>query len=460
MLPKGIKSSGYPAVEATCQRLGLEFDPWQADLTRCILAKDKSGVYAADTVAISIPRQTGKTWDIGALVFALCVINPGLTVVWTAHRFKVARETFMALKAIAQSPLLLAHVDPESITTAAGNECIPFRNGSRIVFAARERGSVRGFSKVGVLVLDEGQILTENALSDLVPTTNQAENPLIVVMGTPPRPIDPGEVFKRLRSEALAGESDGVLYVEFSAERGADPDSREAWRQANPSYPKRTSAKAIHRLRKLLSTEDFVREALGIWDEDSDVVDPKIDPDAWARLGDPTAQLTDRLAIGVEVSPDRRWVTVGVVGGSEDRVLAFCKPVRGISEGIAQVVKTTAKHGIDTVALDPSGQAGSLIPDLEDAGLTVVKATARQMAQACGHFLNLIDEGRLVHLAQPEMAVAARLAETKDSGDAERWARKEHGADVSPIIAATVALHGYLEAEGPSAYEARGLMTL
>jgi phage terminase large subunit-like protein len=209
VLPKGIKASGFPAADAVCKQLGLVFDPWQQDLNRCILAKGRGGMYAADTVVISIPRQVGKTWDIGALAFADCIIHPSSTIVWTAHRFKVARETFDALKSVAISAELAPHIDPDDITTAAGNESIRFRNGSRIVFAARERGAIRGFTKVRRLILDEAQILTEHALSDLAPTMNQAENPQIILMGTPPKPTDPGEVFSRLREEALNGESEG-----------------------------------------------------------------------------------------------------------------------------------------------------------------------------------------------------------------------------------------------------------
>ena len=70
------------------------------------------------------------------------------------------------------------------------------------MFAARERGAVRGFTKVDIIILDEAQILTDGALSDMAPTQNQADNPLIILMGTPPRPQDPGEVFSRLRAEA------------------------------------------------------------------------------------------------------------------------------------------------------------------------------------------------------------------------------------------------------------------
>src|SRR6266702_8815467 len=253
VLPKGIATSGFPSTDQVCRRIGIVFDPWEADLNRCLLAKTRAGLYAADTALLSIPRQVGKTFDVGSVTFADSIINPGTTTVWTAHRFKVARESFNEMRAWAKTPLLKQHIEYDEITTAAGNECIPFRNGSRVVFAARERGAIRGFTKVRRLVIDEGQILTEFALSDLAPTMNQAWNPQIIFMGTPPKPTDPSEVWTRLRTEALAGDSEGVLYVEISAAPGSDLDDRDAWREANPSYPHRTPEKAMLRLRKLLS---------------------------------------------------------------------------------------------------------------------------------------------------------------------------------------------------------------
>src|SRR5690625_287072 len=102
VLPEGIVSTGLPAVVATCEQIGIRFDAWQADLNRAILAKDRHGFYAADTVAMSICRQAGKTFNVGALVFADSIINPGTTTIWTAHRFKVSRETFDEMRALAQ----------------------------------------------------------------------------------------------------------------------------------------------------------------------------------------------------------------------------------------------------------------------------------------------------------------------------------------------------------------------
>ena len=79
ILPEGIVSTSFPAVRNTCKKIGIEFDPWQAELNRAILAKDAFGLYAADTVVMSICRQAGKTFNVGALVFADSIINPGTT---------------------------------------------------------------------------------------------------------------------------------------------------------------------------------------------------------------------------------------------------------------------------------------------------------------------------------------------------------------------------------------------
>jgi hypothetical protein len=61
-----------------------------------ILAKRADGKYAATIggTGLSIPRQVGKTFLVGAIVFALCLLCPNLTVIWTAHRLRTAEETF------------------------------------------------------------------------------------------------------------------------------------------------------------------------------------------------------------------------------------------------------------------------------------------------------------------------------------------------------------------------------
>jgi len=459
VLPLGIVSSGFPAVEATCRRIGLFFDPWQADLNRCILAKGSDGLYAADTVVISIPRQVGKTWDVGALVFADCIINPGTTVVWTAHRFKVARETFNELKGIAQSAALAPHIDPEAITTAAGNESIPFRNGSRIVFAARERGAIRGFTKVRRLILDEGQILTDAALADLAPTMNQAKNPQIIIMGTPPKPTDPGEVFTRLRTEALSGESEGVLYVEFSAAPDAEPDDESELRTANPSYPRRTSRKAIDRLRRLLSAEDYLREVFGVWD---DLTGARVfGPGRWDACRVPMPSGLPLLGLAVAVSYD---LSKGaIVGAALDGDRVHVKPLQhGPGTGwIAERAKVLQqKHNV-AVGIDPFGPASDLVPSLEHAGVHLRQFKTPEVLDSCAAIYKRAQDGTLGHDDYPELNDAVAAAVKRAVGDRWAWGRKQSTADISTLEAATLA--AWMAGQPTitsSAYEDRELMVL
>jgi hypothetical protein len=446
VLPAGIVSSGLPAIRATCAELGLGFDPWQVGAVKCIEAKNQAGMYAADTVVISIPRQVGKTYLIGAVIFARCIQRPGITVVWTAHRFKVARETFMALKGIATSEKLAPHVDPDAVHSAAGNESITFRNGSRIVFAARERGAIRGFSKVEVLVLDEAQILTEAAMSDMAPTQNQADNPQMFLMGTPPKPTDPSETFTHLRSEALEGSSEALCYIEFSAHPDTDPESRQAIREANPSVPARTSWRAIDRLRKLLSNDDdYSREVLGRWD--GNVSAQVIDPEAWRLAADELSLPGESLVLAVDVSPDRLSASIGLASlrsdGSTHVEVIDTRPNMGTGWVVHRLKSFPQMAAVKAVMVDSVGPAASLIPDLRQARIKRLEVlTTSDVKQACGGFFDGVHQRKIRHLGQPPLNAALAGAKKRDVGDAWAWDRKRADVDITPLVAVTLAAHG------------------
>lgn len=435
VLPKNIASTGFPRVREVCRSMGVQFDPWQTDLNRCMLGKRADGYLAADTVGMSIARQVGKTFDVGAVQFAECILEAETTVVWTAHRFKVARETFNELRALAKSPKLVPHLDYDAITTAAGNETIPFRNGSRIVFAARERGAIRGFTKVRRLILDEAQILTEAALSDLAPTMNQAVDPQIILMGTPPKPSDPSEVFVRLREEALQGVSDDVLWVEFGADPGSDLDSREAWRKANPSYPARTSARAIQRMRRLLAPDDFAREALGIWD---DVATTGMYPRAvWdGRQADPPSGKL--AAIGLDMTWDREWASLGGALGEYVDVVDHRKGSGWVIEACQTLQQA---HPDASVWIAANGPAGSLIEPLRDAGVRIEELSGEDYRRACGAFHDAVTSEKLEHSGHPALDAAVAGAVVTGGTNGWVWDRKK-GAVISPLVAVTLALHG------------------
>lgn len=456
--PTGIVATGWPAVRDTCGRLGLGFDPWQDGAGRLILAKRADGLYAADTVVASIPRQVGKTYLIGAIVFALCIIHPNLTVVWTAHRFKTAREVFAGMQGLAKRKSLAPYI--ERVLRGAGDESIEFRNGSRILFGARERGFGRGFSKVDVLVLDEGQILTEAAMDDMTPATNVSANPLILVVGTPPKPTDPGEVFTMLRQEALDGESSDTLYIELSADRGCDPRDRSQWGRANPSYPHRTSERAMLRMWKNLTEASFIREALGIWDLISRHR-AVVKASQWVTFSDVgPADGARPASLGVDMS-HKREISVSAcwlegenahgeevwAGADEDAALDW-------------IVKRAGRRM--PVVIDNASPAASLGPALRAHKVRVISTTAPDMAKACGLFFGKVGAGRITHANQDSVNDALEGARKRAIGTAGGWGwdRRDESVNIAPIVSLTLSLFGAAATNRGHSNEVRKVVTL
>jgi phage terminase large subunit-like protein len=442
IVPAGIVASEWPAVRETCRRLGWGFDGWQDGAGMLALALRADGEYAADTTVFSIPRQVGKTYLIGCIIFALCLMKPGLTVIWTAQIKDTALETFdKFVELIENSPRLKRHI--RATPHGKGDEAIYFHNGSSIEFGARESGFGRGRTDVDVIVFDEGQHLSNDALENMGAAQNVAVNPLCFVIGTPPRPKDKGEWFTLLRQEALDGESDGTLYIEFSADRGSDPMDRDQWRKANPSFPTRTSERAMLRLRKKLKNEDsWRREALGIWDEITKQFSP-INGALWADavdIGPVNSARPD--ALGVDMSHGRE-ISVGAAWRVDDA--AHLEEVwAGVDEAVAVewVVKAAGRR--TPVVIDSASPANSMIPTLRARGCKIIAGTAGTMSQSCGLVVSHLEGGRLSHGDQESVNDARAGARKRAIGTAGGWGydRKDPSTKIHPLVAITLALGG------------------
>lgn len=449
VVPSGIVSTGWPSVQGKCSELGIRFRPWQPDVGRLILAKREDGHYAATIggTGLSIPRQVGKTFLVGAIIFALCLLRPGLTVIWTAHRLRTAEETFGKMQVFAKRSRIKPHI--LKLVLGSGEEEIRFRNGSRILFGARERGFGRGFDEVDVLIYDEAQILGESALDDMVPATNQSRQDtgaLLLFMGTPPKPTDPGEVFSRMRSEALSGEDSDTGWVEF----GAHPDfvptplpgalTPADWAQvakANPSFPVETPRESILRMRKKLGPDSFLREGLGIWDPAP--VEGAFPVGKWAAAADRGSMIVGRPALAVTMSPDGLIVSLAGAGKRADGRMH----VEIIEHGTSgtwftdKVIEVARRQGSE-VTLHPGHAAGSMFQTFQDAGLRLNLINGTDYKAGCVAFADDVVNGRLKYLPpQPELDAAAARASRKTSGETWRWA----GDGISALVAASQAAH-------------------
>lgn len=453
IVPKGIVTTGFTSVYARIREFGDEFDEWQVGAGKLILAKRANGDYAATVggVTLSIPRQVAKTYMISRLIFALCTLFPGLTVLWTAHRTRTSSKTFASLRGFATKKSVSPYV--RAIRATNGEQEIHFHNGSVIMFGAREGGFGRGFEEVDIEVFDEAQILTEKALEDMVAATNQSRFPagaLLFFMGTPPRPVDPGEAFSQRRAEALSGESEDAVFIECSADDDADPDDREQWAKANPSYPHRTPLRSMLRLRKNLpSDESWLREALGIWDAAG--TPEVIDAASWGRAKDPASMAVERITLAIDVAPNRKVSSVCLAGQRADGLwhVELDDQKAGTDWVSTWVAARAAKNRLHAVVVDEmSGlvevRKGRNYLKGTDVVVTLAAAEGRDMAIASGKFFDAVMEPvqTLRHTDQPQMNLALSLARKRPLAGAWAWNRKDEESDITPVVAATLALWG------------------
>jgi phage terminase large subunit-like protein len=305
---------------------------------------------------------------------------------------------------------------------------------------------------VDVLVLDEAQILTEKAMEDMVPATNAAPNGLVLMMGTPPRPSDPGEVFTNRRVAALSGEDEDILYVEMSAEKGANPDDRKQWAIANPSFPRRTTETAILRMRKLLgSVESFLREGLGIWDE-ALMTKKALNAKAWdARKIEPAEIPTNgRKVFGVKFAVDGSAVALAAAIRPEDGGPLHVEGIRiaPMSDGTAWLLDWLLDHADDAaqIVIDGKSGVGYLVQALRDGKVpakAVVTPGLDQIIAAHSMLEAAVNNGGMTHKGQPMLDEQVKAAEKRKIGNngGFGWEAPE-GESVTLLDAATLALWG------------------
>lgn len=470
--PRARRVSGRPAktfgdlAGDLAASYGLSPDPWQAAVLEDWLAADSSDRWKHLTCGLSVSRQNGKNALLEVReLFGL--VGLGERILHTAHEVKTAQAHFRRLKYFfgegasdpgARFPDLNALV--RYVRNVNGQEEIALVNGASLRVVARSKSSGRGFS-ADVLVLDEAQELTDDALEALLSTTSAAPlgNPQWFYTGTPPGPSANGEVFGRLRDDVMDGSTRRTCWHEWSPDpaQPLDLDDRDLWRATNPAlYTGRLQVSVIEGERARLSDEGFARERLGVWPA---AVGARraVDIGTWtATVADPPQDGIRCFAVAFSADGKRQALAGAVKelvdGHPTGRAHVNCIGTHtgSTASGVQQVAEWLAQRWRRTAQINLLGGSGAAA--LEEAlhargvpRMLVRSLTTSEYLEACSLTLEGLREGTVTHpLGQDGDALNASVAvcdrQKRRRDGAYGWEATTPEGDETPLEAVSAAL--------------------
>lgn len=395
--------------------------------------------WAAAEVAEIVSRQNGKNAIVEAReLFGLVILNE--MIIHTSHLFTTTRESYARLLSLVEGHPDVKDQLVYSVASPASGYEMRFRDGGRIRFIARSRSSGRGLTG-DLLVFDEAQDLSDDAQGALLPTISARPGAQAWYQGSAPN--DTSEVLHRIRARGRSGSDDRLAYLEYSADPDAAPDDRAAWQEANPALGIRITEEAIEAELGAMSTEMFLRERLSV-SPDLTIGGRVISREVWNACLDESTSPVGVVAYAIDVSPDREAATLAVAGRSVHggTHLEVIEHRKGTAWLVGRVREVQAKWG-GAVGVASGSPAASLIPELEAAGVQLVEVSTAEHAQACGAFFDAATEQELKHRGDPALNSAVDGAERKFYGDAWLWSRRAAAADITPLVAVTLAKWAY-----------------
>lgn len=456
-VPPSAGTHGDLAAEVGYE-LGLEPDADQQDILDAIFAyqADDPTEPAFFEAGVVAPRQNIKTSTlVVAAATDLFVFRQPLHV-WTAHLFRTSRSTFLDLVArIDNSAELRRMCKPPRM--ANNQEAVSLLTGEEIQFYSRSKGGGRGITAPR-LTLDEALFLGPEDVGALLPTMATIEGAQVRYGSS--GGLRSSRVLRLIRDRGRAGVDPSLTYFEWAAEfrecglpecshafgvEGCALDDRELWWQANVALGRRIGEERIAQFRASMPPEEFAREFLTWWD-DPPQSSSVIDPAKWEACRDRASTFGAVTGWAVAVARDLSWSAVAACGVRDDGRLHVEIPEdcyrRGTDWVAAKVARLRAAHGEADVVVESKGPRSQIVDELEGLGVAVKQATGDEVVEACGELHDIVHREALRHLGQPVLDVALRHAGIRRTGDAWAWSRSASSAEISPLMAVTLAAWG------------------
>lgn len=471
--------------------LGLPLLPQGEQVATVLEARNRRRPEEAlhSTVVVHIPRRSTKTTSIFETMLGRCETRPGHRVVITAQSGNIAsqilREHAMMLLARGRAvESRRRHKRPGRIvyyanggrerlewpaTTADGApvdvssddfdelddaELEGIRLGSQMWVVPPDAGAVRSRASDDIWIDEAGELEGQKGhdlLVGVLPLMD-TRGPLaqLVISGTPGK-LREG-MFWDLLSEARAGGRFAPGLLDYSApdDKPVDIPSYVAdprlWRKVHPGYASGlTTRKVLEERLYRLGPEKFAREYLCMWPLTAGSA--AFDLDAWkaGALEDAELAVPDRFGLAFDVAPDGSTAALaaawrdadGVARGGLVDYRAGTAWLAPLAHAVARKYRMPLRYDSIGANHGPAGEVARM------RGVTLKPGALKDAAAAAQLLVSELAGAGFEHYDQPSLNSAVEGAGWRKLEGATVLGRRLSTADVSPVVALSLALYQY-----------------
>lgn len=443
----GDSTHGEKAIELA-RRFGVKLMPWQRDQVLLMLALDEHGKWLHPDVALICPRQNGKSLILEVIIlYRLFVLHH--QIVFSAHQWRTAKSIRNRIWRRIRSKKW-AHSKLVRNTASAGEAEMETADGGKVQFTTRSNDMGRGFDQIDVLIIDEAYNLDSGELDAVAPTQLAADDPQTYYASSAVNKLKhpKGEELSRIRERALRSENETMLFAEFRAPEGLDPEDPATWILANPSYGVIATEKKILSMLTKLSPTGFQVEILGwgLWFEFSEGTIKNIFPLAtWQTVTVAEPVRVGERVLVAEVSMDGKKIWMVSGGKSSQGTHLEVSPHSGefhVEAALAAIQKFVDANDPAAVIYDPTTPTSVLEPGLRKLGIAPIEITGGQNSEAFRHFEVGLSEGKVTNDGHPAWEEALEVAVKKVGGGGKYVTVDRFSGEVAVLSAGGIAVWG------------------
>jgi hypothetical protein len=434
-----------PRVGLISEALGKPLMPWQQHVADVALEVDpETGLLAYRTVILTIPRQSGKTTLMLAVMVhrALGFQYRNVITYWAQTRM-AARKKWEDehLRLLDGSPFRQLY----EVRKTNGQEAIKWSNGSLHGIEANTESAGHG-DTLDLGMLDEAFRQVDNRVEQAArPAMLTRPEPQFWIVSTAGT-ADSTFLWSKVelgRSIVDIGADSKVACFEWSAPDDLDPLDPATWATCMPALGHTVSEESIRADAETMPLGEFERAYLNRWSAlRRDPIIPSAD---WIACHHPKSKIQGRPAFAYDVNPERSWAAIAVSDGKHHEVIDHRA---GTSWVPSRLKELEERHRPSSIATEVAAPGGSLIPEIRDLGVEITEMTGRDAAAACGQFYDRSIDHELRHIGQPELDQALAGAAKRRHGDSWKWDRSDSSVDICPLVAVTDA--GWAASSAPA----------